>query len=36
MPKWLRIELQKAFESKNISKVKTLNETWFFYSAVAK
>ncbi|MGN1401902.1 MAG: cortex morphogenetic protein CmpA [Bacillus sp. (in: firmicutes)] len=31
MPKWLQMQIQKAFNSKNTSQILLLNQCWFFY-----
>ncbi|WP_017186885.1 cortex morphogenetic protein CmpA [Alkalibacillus haloalkaliphilus] len=31
MPSWLQNQLLKAYASKDIQQIKTLNQCWFFY-----
>lgn len=31
MPRWLRNQLQRAFQSKDIRQIRVLNECWYFY-----
>jgi hypothetical protein len=31
MPQWLSNQLLRAFQTKNVRKIKLLNDCWYFY-----
>ncbi|MEO3945611.1 cortex morphogenetic protein CmpA [Gorillibacterium sp. CAU 1737] len=31
MPQWLSNQLMRAFQTKNVRKIKLLNDCWYFY-----
>ncbi|HZG73790.1 MAG TPA: cortex morphogenetic protein CmpA [Chondromyces sp.] len=31
MPNWLQNQIKKAFQEKNRSQIKLLNQCWYFY-----